>query len=213
MHIFLIRHGQSEANAREEVQGYEPPLTDRGRAQARFVAERFSHMPVDVILASPMPRATETAQIIGEAIGKPVAYSDLLVENRQPSALVGRSDHDPEVVTARRIMREHFADPDYRHSDEETFADLKARGKEALVHVGSHDAQHVLVVSHGAFIRVLVALMLFGDALTARELGSMRRFFYTTNTGITWCERGFYKDVPEQWVLRTWMDHAHLGEA
>ena len=211
MHLYLVRHGESEANAAEMVQGYEPPLTERGREQARFVAERFKTIPVDAIYASPMPRAKETAEIINSIIQKPLEFDDVFMETREPSELLGKSDNDPVVRESRKLRRENFADLSFRQSDEENFVDMKERGMRALKQIESAGVERLLVVSHGALIRILVALMMFGEALEPQELLRMRRFLFSTNTGITWCEFD-YPRAPGRWALHTWMDHAHLGE-
>ncbi len=213
VNLYLVRHGESEANAAMVVQGFDSPLTERGREQAQFLASRFRNIPLDSILASSMPRARETGQFVHDLTGAPIEYSDLFIETRQPSSILGKSDDDPEVISTRRMMREKFGDATYRHSDEETFGDMKARGLAALTHIESLSHENILVVSHGAFIRILVGLMLFGTDIQPHELMSLRRFLFATNTGITWCTRDFFGEDTPRWVLRTWMDHAHLGEA
>jgi probable phosphoglycerate mutase len=66
--LLVVRHGQSEWNADGRWQGQEdPPLTDRGRAQARQAARAVG--AVDGIFASPLDRAATTAAIISEEIG------------------------------------------------------------------------------------------------------------------------------------------------
>ncbi len=67
MALLLVRHGQSEGNARGVIQGQlDMPLTDRGREQARSVAERLRREGgVERLVASPLARAFETAEVIG----------------------------------------------------------------------------------------------------------------------------------------------------
>ena len=66
--LLLVRHGQSEWNAVGRWQGKaDPELTDFGRQQAFHAAQRIGS--VDVIVASPLVRAFETAQIISSQIG------------------------------------------------------------------------------------------------------------------------------------------------
>ena len=67
-HMLLVRHGQSEWNATGRWQGgADPDLTELGRRQAFHAAARIG--TVDVIVASPLIRALETAQIISAQIG------------------------------------------------------------------------------------------------------------------------------------------------
>ena len=70
--IALIRHGQTDWNLEERLQGAtDVPLNDTGRHEARAVARRL-HAGAsrwDVLVSSPLSRAVETAQIIGGVLG------------------------------------------------------------------------------------------------------------------------------------------------
>ncbi len=66
--ILVVRHGQSEWNAKGLWQGQEdPPLSELGRAQATEAAAAVGS--VDATFASPLHRASETAEIIAQQIG------------------------------------------------------------------------------------------------------------------------------------------------
>ncbi|WP_020614829.1 histidine phosphatase family protein [Paenibacillus daejeonensis] len=82
MQILLIRHGESEADLLKVHEGRADfPLTDRGRQQAKLMAERVkSEFPPDSIWASPLKRASETASTLAAAIGCSVQYEDDLME-------------------------------------------------------------------------------------------------------------------------------------
>ena len=65
MQVYLIRHGESEANAGGYHSGWLPvKLTARGRAQARETAALLAGVPFDRIIVSDLVRARETAEII-----------------------------------------------------------------------------------------------------------------------------------------------------
>ena len=81
MKLFLTRHGQTDWNTKRCVCGRtEAQLTDLGRAQAAQVGEQAAQAGVNVILASPMDRAQETAAIIAQKVGGPVLTDPLLIE-------------------------------------------------------------------------------------------------------------------------------------
>jgi len=70
--FILLRHGESVGNAQGVLQGQaDYPLSDRGREQARLLATRWKKEGItfDRVLASPLLRARETAQIVTEALG------------------------------------------------------------------------------------------------------------------------------------------------
>ena len=80
--LFLIRHGRSTWNAVKRIQGHaDPPLDRVGREQASRLAERLRGEEITMFYASPLLRARETADIIGEALDVPVAPDERLKEH------------------------------------------------------------------------------------------------------------------------------------
>ena len=60
----FLRHGESVGNVEERFQGQSDyPLTERGREQARALAQRWARegMRFDLAITSPLARAKETA--------------------------------------------------------------------------------------------------------------------------------------------------------
>jgi broad specificity phosphatase PhoE len=88
--VYLIRHGQTEANTGGPYFGDRDKLTTEGRAQAGKVAERCTKLPLEVILSSTMDRAVETAAIIANACGISHESFDEFKESREPASLHGR---------------------------------------------------------------------------------------------------------------------------
>lgn len=79
MRLMLIRHGQTQGNIANHLQGDDDPLTDLGREQAgataRWLAE---HETITHLYCSPLARALETATILGQGIGhEPVTLAGL----------------------------------------------------------------------------------------------------------------------------------------
>jgi len=69
-HIYIIRHGQSEANLKNIYIGHtDYDLTPRGHDQAELVAEHFKDIPIDVIYSSDLSRAYSTALHTANAKG------------------------------------------------------------------------------------------------------------------------------------------------
>lgn len=82
MRVLFLRHGESAHNVHtgEERLAEElgDVLTERGRAQAEAAGAALRDEGVTRLLTSPMRRATETAEAVGEALGlspEPVPYA------------------------------------------------------------------------------------------------------------------------------------------
>lgn len=77
--LVFCRHGETESNVGGWLAGSrDVSLTERGRAQARAAAAALAAQgsPVVAIYSSPQRRARETANVIGAALGLPVAVVD-----------------------------------------------------------------------------------------------------------------------------------------
>lgn len=208
--IYFIRHGESEGNAGPVFQSGSNSLSDRGREQASFMAERCSKLPIDSLVTSSMIRAHETASIIGERIEKEVISSELFIERRRPSAQIGKPKKHPQSLAIDQEILNNFGIAGYRHSDEENFEDLRNRARQALEFLANRPEEHIAVVTHGFFMRIILAYVVFGDTLTGNECNMFARAFHTENTGLTVIKYAGSEQALPWWVW-TWNDHAHLG--
>jgi broad specificity phosphatase PhoE len=147
--MLLVRHGQSEWNADGRWQGRaDPPLTDLGRLQAFHAAARVG--AVDVICASPLARALDTARVISEQLGVgPVVVEPDLVE-RDAGEWQGLTR--PQIEAAWP----GYLDTDRRPPGYEDHQHLVARARGALDRIASeYGGADVLVVTHGGLIGAL----------------------------------------------------------
>ena len=88
--ILLVRHGETIDNARQIMQGQtQGDLNEKGREQARQVAERLSAEPIDAVVASDLRRAIQTAEIIAAPHNLIVNTTELLRE-RDWGSFTGR---------------------------------------------------------------------------------------------------------------------------
>ncbi len=73
MIFYLVRHGETDWNARKIVQGTtDIPLNETGLAQAARARELMQDIPLDIIYSSPLVRARRTAEIINEYHNVPI---------------------------------------------------------------------------------------------------------------------------------------------
>ncbi|HEY8103117.1 MAG TPA: histidine phosphatase family protein [Gaiellaceae bacterium] len=73
MRLFLVRHAHSDPGEPDELR----PLSARGREQARELAERLTTIEPELVVASPLLRARETATAIAKA-----TWAELRVDER-----------------------------------------------------------------------------------------------------------------------------------
>lgn len=83
MTLYLVRHGEIQSNLDKVYAGWnEEPLTERGIRQAQRAGEALKEKEIDALYCSPLQRAVQTAQIMGEAIGKVPVTDDHFKEMR-----------------------------------------------------------------------------------------------------------------------------------
>jgi len=82
MKILLARHGETPWNAEGRYQGQvDIPLSDLGIAQATALGERLMSLRIDRAVASPLARATRTAQLaLGVARASRLGFDDGFLE-------------------------------------------------------------------------------------------------------------------------------------
>ncbi|TSC86568.1 MAG: alpha-ribazole phosphatase [Parcubacteria group bacterium Gr01-1014_8] len=214
--IYFVRHGETEGNKGHFFQGPDTPLTDKGRAQAAFIAERVSKLPIEVILSSEMERAKDTAEHISRSTGKLVEFSKFLFERRIPSVQVGSRHNSEEMRHVSREVIANFGKPGGRYSDEENFDDLKERARDALNELAERPENHIVAVTHGFFLRVILAYALFDEKLTPEICVAFLKGGRVANTGLTILrykheDHEYFGNSENGWEFWVWNDHAHLG--
>lgn len=209
MRLYVIRHGVTELNATNIRQSSEGYLSEDGVQQARALADRLSNVTIDSIFTSTYPRARQTADIISARVKQLlVQESPYLVEVRLPSEVIGKPKDDPRSERIIKTIQEHYGEPGWRYSDEETFEEFIGRAHTVLDYISKTGFQNVVVVSHERFIRVLVGVVLLGREFTPAVFRTVRQNLYVSNTGITVCQQ--FEHKPSSWRLMTLNDHAHV---
>jgi broad specificity phosphatase PhoE len=79
--VFLIRHGVTSWHSEGRVLGQrDVPLSAEGRTQAEDVAKRLAGVKLSELLSSPLQRALQTAEILGESHKLDVARDPRLID-------------------------------------------------------------------------------------------------------------------------------------
>lgn len=156
--MMLVRHGETDWNASRLVQGHHDAarLTARGREQAKLVADSMRELGFGHLFTSDLDRATETASIIGAAIGLTPEIDPLLRERSFGSFEGGSIERLTSDVTG--IANDVLVDPDARPPRGESFRDVVVRAGLFIERESRKlSSQRTLVVTHGGTIRALLA--------------------------------------------------------
>ncbi len=207
MKLYFVRHGESKYNALNIHQRADTELSAKGFQQAKFVANRFRDIKIELIIASDYLRAQQTAEEIGRAVQKKTVFTPLLREIKNPSAIEGKHFDDPDAIQVKEILRNNVKLTDWHFSDEENFHDAKHRAAKFLDYVNLLTEENILAVTHGKILCMIISLIIFGRGLSFDEFSRLKAVLDLSNTGITLCE----KNQDGEWKLITWNDHAHLG--
>lgn len=159
MKIYLVRHGETDWNLQERMQGQaDNELNDTGRGQAQIVADKLRGVSFDAAFSSTLRRAITTAEII---LGQ---QKDIL--QKDPRVMeIGFGPWEGEKIA--RVMDEihplhnFFAGPDKYFPPEgaESFHRLYARSEDFMNQVVfplENHCENVLIVGHGAWNRSIL---------------------------------------------------------
>jgi probable phosphoglycerate mutase len=147
--LIFVRHGESEHHVNGMTGGWtDTPLTDRGRRQAATTARHLAALDFSGtgFFTSDLLRASQTAEIIGDQLGRQPVSLDALreVNNGEATGL--------SVAEAKNIERPQPAvyDPDWTaYPGGESMKVLDARMRAALAELADTGHSDVLVVGHG----------------------------------------------------------------
>lgn len=175
MKIYLIRHGETDWNQINRLQGREDiPLNDAGIAQAQAAGAVLQNLGITAIYTSPLGRAVRTGQEIATKIGLTASdvhtlvslierdlgpFSGQIIENKQEYFSLAAKENVPGM---------------------EPFSEVLNRMQNALTELEATGHASVAAVSHGAAINVLLA------GLSNHEIGTGKTKLY--NGGITLIE-------------------------
>lgn len=206
MHLYLIRHAESEGNVNNHIIGGQSnhlPLTERGIIQAEALGDRFlqDEIKFDAIHSSTAVRSVETVKIVGRIMGldlHSIQFSDELLELSQGEweGKVRTDFYTEKMLHERATNPWHFTAP-----GGESPKDVETRMyRHVCVNfLEKENTPHrVALFTHGMSIKCLVRrIMDSAPGMTYRTI--------IHNTAITHL---IFQN--ENWYFSSLNDHAHL---
>lgn len=159
MDIYLVRHGQTEWNVEERLQGWsDSPLTQAGRESAVALSQKLESRLPGKIYTSDLGRALTTAEILRGDRDIPILQRSELRE----LALGPWEGHCFKEVKAKETekMDIYFNDPQNHHLEGvEDYHDLMDRIQKFMDEIKTLDEDFIVVVAHGVSIAAIVNII------------------------------------------------------
>ena len=212
MRLLFVRHAQSVGNAEGRLQGRgETELSERGRAQAQRLHERFldEGLLPSHIYSSPQQRTSETADIVSRSWAAPIELWDDLRE------------HDMGIFTGMtwEEIDAQFPElgPELQRSRDwdivqgaERMRERRARGERAVGqllqrHAGS---DVVLVFTHGGILQHILAALMGTDRTWGVSIENTGVFEFTLDME-RWTQGGDVLHSPFWWRIERFNDASH----
>lgn len=170
MKLYFTRHGQTEWNVQERMQGSsDSPLTSLGIEQAEGLREWLEAISIDRVYTSPQPRAFTTAEIALAGKGLSPIPDDRLREARlgafEGMTFTEATETYPGAIHAFTQAPDQFVPI----GEGETFFDLRERVNDFLSSIATERHETVLVVSHALVLLTMRVCMLNLDLRRLRE--------------------------------------------
>lgn len=169
--IVTVRHSATAHNAARIISGrLDEPLSDEGRALAREVADRNEPIDADIVVASPMRRAVETAVIMTRRPEAEIVLDELCLE-RDYGRLQGLDSVQVRMYADRVLYIEvggisHSLNP----PGGESFDTVRHRAVAFYERLRDRPERSVVVFTHQTFLQQLHGLLLGLDVIPSLAL-------------------------------------------
>ena len=155
--ICVVRHGETDWNIAGVLQGsLDVPINERGRAQARELAQAFADSGFACVYTSPLIRALETAQVIAALLRLPPPVRHDGLKERNFGVIQGIPK--AELAELNPLLLEQIVkrNPAAVFEQGESMDDCATRILAAIMDIaGRNGGKAVLVITHGWVMDVL----------------------------------------------------------
>lgn len=158
--IYIVRHGQSEANVRDII-GDDMPLSEEGEKQAEALSEKLKDIHFDAFFSSDLLRAKRTAEIIARDRNlEVIAYKELRERNygAYEGATGDKYREDlKEVFEEMKSMSYEQIKKHKRYHSYETDEQIISRYITFIRELAiAYKGKTILIGSHASLMRVLL---------------------------------------------------------
>ncbi len=179
--LVLWRHGETDYNATGRWQGHlDSALTEAGWNQARFAVPVLTKFAPELVVASDLRRATNTATVFTDAVGIPLRIDERLREtNLGKWQGLTNSEVEAEWPGMIDLWR---SDPTIAPPDGETRVEVADRAAEVVDGVDREFDGTVMLCAHGGLISALTGKLLNLPIGSWGQLGGIGNCHWTVFT-------------------------------
>ena len=161
MQLIVIRHGETEWNLEGRKMGHlDSPLTNRGIAQAKAIANRLANVPFHALYSSDLGRAMQTARFIATTCNKTIIPHRGLRE---------RNGGIFQGLTEAEIHKQYLEEKEKQGklcvqliiNNSESNKQISERSIKMMTEIANrHSNQTIVIVTHGGFLRAFFEFVL-----------------------------------------------------
>lgn len=188
--LVLWRHGETDYNASGRMQGQlDSVLTDVGRKQAKFAVPALARFSPDVVVASDLKRATDTATVFTEATGVTLRFDKRLRETNLGlwQGMTG-AQVDEQWPGARQVWQ---TDATWTPPGGEARVEVANRAHDVVAELDETDYDTAVLCAHGGLITALTGHLLELPVTTWSKLGGIGNCHWVVlarrvSSGMSW---------------------------
>jgi broad specificity phosphatase PhoE len=161
MALYLVRHGQTEYNEQQKMQGQTNSLLNQeGQNQARLIGKKLENMNFAKIYTSDLKRAYDTAKIMNEYL-KLEIIKDLGLREIHLGLFEGKTMDEVKIAHQDILMQYDEMNFDFDLHQGESLNQFNKRIITTFKAIASkHFNEDVIVVTHRGFIQILLCTLL-----------------------------------------------------
>ena len=154
MHLFIVRHGETNANKEGYLQGWSnDPLNENGRILAEITGRNMKGIKFDSCISSPLIRARETAEIIlhESENDAPIDFEDRIKE-------INFGAFERTNIREKKVTRFfHQPNINYKYPEGESILEVMERTQGFLKElINRDDGKVYLITTHGCALRAML---------------------------------------------------------